>query len=346
MLLWRLAARQASDTYHNSEIRLFFLVMGGIFVLAGLSLWQGYATLKGPLQQEQRVLIPHGASTRDIAEILVADEIVRFSYLFPAIAWLMEPTATFKAGEYIFPEQVTPAEVVRILVSGKPHYRKVTITEGTTSFAAFSIIRNTDGLVGEMPQLVSEGALFPDTYLFLYGDTRTALVKRMHKKMQQELDSLWKKRDNDLGYVYSKEIALTLASIVEKEAARDDERGRIAAVLINRLRKGMRLQSDPTVIYGITQGKYELGRKLTRKDLKKETPWNTYTSKNLPTSPISLPGRASLQAVLNPPKTDELFFVADGEGGHFFSKSYDEHLRNVKKYRAITAAKKHINKLD
>ena len=221
------------------------------------------------------------------------------------------------------------------MTKGETVVRSFTIPEGLTVAEAMEIVAKAKGLAGAMPSsLPDEGRLLPETYHYSYYDSKAQAVRRMEKALDDALAKAWAGRDEGLP-LNSPEEALILASIVEKETGVKAERARVAAVFLNRLRKGMRLQSDPTVIYGITQGKGPLGRDLTRADLDTLTPWNTYEITGLPPTPIANPGLASIKAVLHPEQSDDLYFVADGSGGHAFSKTLNEHNRNVAKWRKI-----------
>jgi UPF0755 protein len=227
-------------------------------------------------------------------------------------------------------------EVMQRLAAGKTVVRRLTLAEGLTSWAAVSLIKAAEALEGAIATVPPEGALLPETYHYSYGDSRSAIVERMRQSMQEVLDDAWARRQPDLP-LQSPQEALTLASIVEKETARPDERAHIAGVFINRLKRGMRLQSDPTVAYGLTDGKAPLERPLTRADLRQASPYNTYVIDGLPPGPICNPGRAAIEAVLQPKETRDLYFVADGNGGHAFAETYAKHRRNVRKWRRLQA---------
>jgi UPF0755 protein len=243
-----------------------------------------------------------------------------------------------QAGEFNFPKSVSMSDTFKILKSGKQLTRKIMIAEGTNNLEAITTINDASGLVGIAISPNLEGQLFPDTYHFNFGDSRVDLIKRMRALMKKKSLELWKERKSDLPFKNLNEV-ITLASIVEKETSIDSERARIASVFLNRLRLNMRLQSDPTVIFGITFGKRKLERRLTRNDLKQKNSYNTYRINGLPPSPITNPGLASIEAVLNPDKTKDLYFVADGTGGHAFSQNLAEHNRNVERWRKIKSLK-------
>ena len=228
----------------------------------------------------------------------------------------------------------TPASVINMLARGETVPRRLTVAEGLTVAEVFRLLAETDGLTGELPEPPPEGSLLPETYFYALGDERAELVRRMQHGMRRLLDELWPARAEALPLT-DRQQALILASIVDKETGVAGERGAVAAVFYNRLRHGMRLQSDPTVIYGLTQGNGPLDRELTRADWLHDSPYNTYLIEGLPPGPIGNPGRAALEAVLNPDDVDYLYFVADGSGGHAFGRTLDEHNRNVARWRQI-----------
>jgi UPF0755 protein len=241
-------------------------------------------------------------------------------------------TAQLKAGEYAFPPHASEAQVVDMLVAHKALEHRLTIPEGLTSDAAVALVKADPTLTGDVP-VVPEGSLLPETYLFERGTTRAELLARMHKAQEALLAQVWPKRKEGLPFA-SQEDALKLASIVEKETAIPSERPRIAAVFINRLQNGMKLESDPTIIYGLTKG-VPLGHPLRQSELATPNPYSTYQIAGLPPTPISNPGRDAIQAVLNPSDSQELYFVANGTGGHVFAKTAAEHQRNVAQWRKI-----------
>ena len=306
----------------------------GLFILPCLLLCYGYYyyVSPGPLETQKNVLLPRGSKFEKVADILGEQGVVRYPLLFKASAVLTGNARKFKAGEYEFLAGVSPQAVIQALAEGKVVIHKLTVAEGLTSEEMLELLRKTELLEGDLPQHMDEGILLPETYHYSYGDQRRELLSRMEKSMEETLKTLWAKRDTSLPLQDMKE-AVTLASVVEKETGVKDERGRVAAVFYNRLRLGMKLQSDPTTAYAITQGKGRLDRPLTRADLGINSPYNTYVADGLPPGPIANPGKASLKAVLNPPKTDDLFFVATGNGGHNFSKSLKDHNRYVTEYR-------------
>ncbi|WP_259780158.1 endolytic transglycosylase MltG [Aestuariispira ectoiniformans] len=305
---------------------------------AGGAVFWGYKvyTSPGPLTEDTRILVKPGQGLRQIAHSLQNAGVIEQDWLFSLAARLSEKHTALKAGEYEFAAHISPEGALDKLVRNETVVRSITIPEGLTSPAVWALLQGEDTLGGELGPPAAEGSLLPETYHFSYGDDRKALVRRMTDSMAALRQELWPSRQENLPFK-SWEEAVTLASIVEKETALASERPMIARVFINRLRKGMRLQSDPTVVFALTGGEGELGRPLTRQDWKVDNPYNTYVIRGLPPGPIANPGRAALAAVLQPAETDALYFVADGQGGHAFAKTLREHNRNVARWRKIKA---------
>ena len=316
--------------------------IGVSIVLAGIALGGVCAYVRSAfvapsnLAIDRVVVIPKGVGTETIAKILADDDLIKDPTVFMLglrLERLMDGRGGFlRAGEFRVPARASPKQVAEILRGGKTVVRKITVAEGLTTAEILDLLTSTDGLTGSVPPDVGEGSLLPETYHFGYGDSRSALVRRMRDDFIALLGDLWPRRARDIPIQTTRE-AVILASIIEKETGVADERARIAGVFVNRLRRGMRLQSDPTVVYGLTEGVGPLGRPLTRDDLRRPTAFNTYTIKGLPPTPIANPGRAAIEAALNPLRTGELYFVADGKGGHKFAKTLEEHNRNVRDYR-------------
>ena len=304
-------------------------------VFAGIYAWAyGQFVKPGPAMADSTVVIPHGRGVKGIAKVLERAGIIRKAMVFRLGVRFTGADKSLKAGEYVFPARTSPMEAAAILTGGKTVVRRLTIAEGLTTTQVREQLLVTDGLVGNINRYYAEGDLLPETYHFSFGDRREAIAARMAASMTAMMSRLWARRAPDFP-LETPFQALVLASIVEKETGVGAERARIAGVFLNRLKKGMRLQSDPTVVYGLTEGKAPLGRALTRKDLKQVTAYNTYIIKGLPPGPICNPGRAAIAAVLNPEKTRDLYFVADGSGGHVFAQTLKEHNRNVAKWRKI-----------
>lgn len=300
----------------------------------GLFVW-GYAhyTRPGPTVSETTVVIPTGSGVEAIANTLAQSGVVSDPLVFRLGVRLGGIDKALKAGEYAFPQGVSAMGAAEVLISGKTVIRRLTIAEGLTSRQVHRQLSATSGLSEDI-QVPGEGTILPETYHFSFGDSRADMVRRMTRAMDKTLNELWASRAKGLP-LKNKAEALVLASIVEKETGLRVERARVAGVFINRLRMGMRLQSDPTVVYGLNEGAGPLGRPLSRADLKGDTPYNTYTIDGLPPVPICNPGLAAIRSVLNPLKTDEIYFVADGNGGHAFARTLKEHNRNVAKWRKI-----------
>ena len=288
----------------------------------------------GPLTADTTVVVRQGSGVEAIASTLIAQGVIGDRFLFRTGARLTGRSKAMRAGEYRFRSGISMDETIALLVRGETVKRRITIAEGLTTSEVLRLVGADEGLAGDLPDGVGEGSLLPETYYFSLGDTRTVLVRRMRESMETALASLWDKRAANLA-LETPEQALVLASIIERETGVAAERARVSAVFHNRLRRGMRLQSDPTVAYALTQGSVPLDRPLARSDLRVESPYNTYLVNGLPPTPIANPGRASIEAALHPAPTDELYFVADGTGGHAFARTYAEHVRNVQRWRRI-----------
>lgn len=288
----------------------------------------------GPLAEDTIVTIPKGAGFRSIIAQLEHEGVVYHRALIAAPALLHKQQAAFKPGEYAFEAAVSPKTVLARLVSGDIVVHKLTIPEGLTSKQIIALMDAEEHLTGQVEQVPAEGSLLPETYHFERGESRQAVVLRMQQAMQKVMQELWPDRQPGLPFE-TMEDAVTLASIVEEEARLARERPHIASVYINRLHKGMKLQADPTTIYAIELAEGQpMGRPLWLSDLKRDLPHNTYIHAGLPPTPIANPGKASIHAALNPLASEDLFFVATGDGGHYFAKTFAEHQRNIEKYRA------------
>jgi UPF0755 protein len=293
----------------------------------------------GPLQEARTVIIREGSSLARITEQLQAAGVIDSglaSLTFNAGVRIYGAEGSMKPGEYAFQPGVSMFGVMDTIRSGRGVVHKVTFPEGLTSKQIFEKLAADEVLVGELPKdLPVEGSLFPDTYPYQRGTTRDAIVKQMMRAHQRIVSEVWEKRDRDLPIKDQYEF-VTLASIVEKETGKADERPRVAAVFHNRLRKGMRLQSDPTILYGLFGGDGKpADHSILQSDIEKPTPYNTYLIDGLPPGPIANPGKAALEAVANPARTNDLYFVADGTGGHAFAETLDEHNENVKRWRIV-----------
>jgi UPF0755 protein len=246
----------------------------------------------------------------------------------------MKARDELKYGEYQFPKQASLRDVVDTIVEGKVIHHQITIPEGLTSEQIVQRLLESDVLTGNIKEIPREGTLLPESYRVGRGYPREQLIQRMQQSQKRILQEIWDRRMPDLP-VKTPEQLVALASIIEKETGKAEERTRVASVFVNRLKQKMKLQSDPTIIYGLVGGKGSLGRGIMRSEIDQPTPYNTYVIDGLPPGPIANPGRASLEAAANPARTKELFFVADGTGGHAFSDTYDQHQKNVARLRAI-----------
>ena len=314
----------------------FVAILATIFAGAGaLHFWFAQAVMSpGPLHESARVVIPPGEGLSAISKRLMAANVIDRAWLFELEALRTSQTRALKPGEYQFDSGVSAAGVLKKIVGRDVVVHFVTIPEGVVTADILRVLAAEDALSGESAADVEEGTLLPETYSYEWGDTRAGLIGRMRADHIKLLEQLWAGRAANLPLSLPKE-AVILASIVEKETGVDTERRRVAAVFINRLKRGMRLQSDPTVIYGLARDEGSLGRPLTRADLAQPTPYNTYAIGGLPPGPICHPGREAIAAVLNPLESQELYFVADGSGGHAFATTLREHNRNVAKWRRI-----------
>ena len=287
----------------------------------------------GPLAAAQIHVVPKGMGVSQIAREMEASGIIADEKLFRLYARYRKLDSSLHAGEYEFQPGVSMVDVLTQLAAGKTVLRFVTIPEGLSSREAAALVAAAEGMKG-IAEVPPEGSILPETYTFTLDENRAALVGRMQDAMKKTLAELWAGRAEGLP-VKTPEEALILASIVEKETGLPEERQRVAAVFVNRLNRGMMLQSDPTVVYAITKGERELGRALRFKDLAVKDPYNTYYTRGLPPGPICNPGREAIAAVLNPIQSKELYFVADGSGGHAFAETLVEHNRNVAKWRKV-----------
>src|SRR6202453_1649714 len=313
---------------------LSFVLIGAIIGLVGFAAALVEERKAGPLTDDKVLLIEREDDGGPIADQLERGGVIDSAPLFSAMTLIDGNHGALKRGEYAFKAGINMREVEQELLSGKVLLHSVTLPEGLTTDQIVQRLRDDDVLVGEVKEVPREGSLLPETYKFPRGETRQPLLTVMAKSQARAVDEIWKKRAPDLPIKSPGEL-VTLASLVEKETGKVEERPRVAGVFVNRLLKHMKLQSDPTIVYGLVFGKGTLGHSITKAELDQATPYNTYNIDGLPPGPICNPGKAALEAVANPSHSKELYFVADGTGGHSFAETLDQHLKNVAHWRQI-----------
>ena len=317
---------------------LTILVAAGLVLVVAIGYAKREFTAAGPLQEDVVVSIPKGSGLRDTSRQLVLHGAIEDSlaseWLFRVGARYSDRDQGIRYGEYRIPAKASMEEILDLLVSGKSIQHKVTVAEGLSSYEIVELLRSNEILTGEIGEVPPEGSLAPETYFVQRNQSRNDVLARMMAAQEKLVEEAWTQRVDGLP-LSSPEELLILASIVEKETGVASERAKVASVFINRLKRGMRLQSDPTVVYGINGGKGPLGRGLRQSELDTVTPYNTYAIDGLPPTPIASPGRAAIMAVVNPEETDFLYFVADGSGGHAFARTLSEHNSNVVQWRKI-----------
>lgn len=313
------------------------LIIMGVAAMAGRLAFQSYLQAPGLAPESVVVVLPKGTGTQEIGNLLGKSGVIAQPALWPVVVKLSGRQA-LQAGEYEFPAHASLAAILDMIRHGQVVVHKLTIAEGLTVQQIEAVLREASGAAGKLAETPAEGSLLPSTYFYTYGQERQDLVARMQRGMAEALDEAWGKRDINVPFT-SKEEALVMASVVERETGIADERPHVAAVFENRLRLHMRLQSDPTVIYVLSHGEGVMDRPLIHADLATPSPYNTYASDGLPPGPICNPGRASIQAVLHPLVSEDLYFVADGSGGHAFARSLADHNQNVTRLRKLEQAK-------
>jgi UPF0755 protein len=326
-------ARNPFVVVGNAIITILIILMIG----AGTAYYYGRQLLEtpGPLLEDKIVNIPARAGKRDIADALQREGVINVNpWLFIGSVFALKASSDLKPGEYSFQKNASLRDVIATIVEGKVVQHAVTIPEGLTSEQIVTRLTDNDIFSGSVREMPREGTLLPETYKFPRGTTREQVIQRMQQTQKRVLAEIWERRNADVP-IKSPEQLVVLASIVEKETGKADERSRVAAVFVNRLRQKIKLQSDPTIIYGLVGGRGTLGRPIKRSEITQPSPYNTYVIEGLPPGPIATPGRASLEAAANPARTRDLFFVADGTGGHSFTETYDQHQKNVAKLRTL-----------
>src|SRR5579883_2228577 len=334
---WSESARHPLVMVGNAVFTALILlaITGGILFVMAKQRFEA----PGPLEQDKIVNIPPRLGIRDIADLLVREGVIDSPWTFVMSALLAKTHDELRFGEYQFPRQASLHDVINTIIDGKVVQHQITIPEGLTSEQIVQRLLETDILSGSIKEIPREGSMLPESYRYPRGALREQVIQRMQQAQARVVQEIWDRRMPDLPLRTPQQLVV-LASIVEKETGRPDERTRIAAVFIDSLKQQMKLQSDPTIIYRLVGGKGTLGRPIMRGEIEQPTPYNTYVIEGLPPGPISNPGRAALEAVANPARTKELYFVADGTGGHAFSETLDQHQRNVARLRALEQAQR------
>lgn len=321
------------------KAQLLLCTLLGIFIITALNILVSYLILPGNLNQQKTIIIPKNISIHEISIILAQEEIIKYRPVFEVSAKIYSFFYRhLKSGEYEFTSSITPYQILLKLASGKSVIRKIIIPEGYTVSQIIDILDAEPRLFGTINTNIKEGHLMPSTYFYSYGDQKEKLIGEMLNQMSVSIDKVMLNLSPD-SPLKTRQDVLTLASIVEKETGNEQERAIIAGVFIKRLQKGIKLQADPTVIYGITEGKYKMERLLTRTDLATDSEYNTYKINGLPKGAIACPSLASLKAVVNPAKTDALYFVSNNARGHYFAATLEEHNKNVEKFRLSKQSK-------
>ena len=308
---------------------LFFALSLSLIAFLQIRKW---VVESGPLSDSVTVIVPKGATSGMVAAVLAQAGVIDKPWLFRAVGRLNGLDKRIRAGEYEFTPRMSLSETLQKVTSGEVYYRKITFAEGMTVAQFVALLEENPVLSGEISEPAKEGELLPETYSFTYGDSKNSIIVRAKRAMVKVLTEEWEKRAAGLPLKSPQEL-LVLASLVEKETGVEAERSQVASVFINRLKKRMKLQTDPTVIYALTKGERELGRPLLKKDLGTDSPYNTYKYYGLPPAPICNPGVEAITAAAHPADTDYLYFVASGDGGHNFATSLNDHNRNVKVWR-------------
>ncbi|MFE1600169.1 endolytic transglycosylase MltG [Methylobacterium sp. ID0610] len=309
----------------------------GIGAMIGIVVLDRQTNEPGPLVNDKVVVVPARSSVGETAALLAREGVIEHPALFELTARFARKQP-LKAGEFNFRAHASIDDVIDTLIQGRPVQHAITFPEGLTSEQIVARLNDNDILTGDINETPAEGSLLPDTYKFERGDSRQKILNLMRAKQREVLNQVWNRRSAEIPVKTPQEL-VTLASIVEKETGRADERPRVAGVFVNRMQKRMKLQSDPTIVYGLVGGRGTLGRGIMRSEIERPTPYNTYVIEGLPPGPIANPGRAALEAVANPSRTKELYFVADGTGGHVFAETLDAHNRNVARWRQVERAK-------
>jgi UPF0755 protein len=315
---------------------VFAALAAGIAVAVGKHRFEA----PGPLEEDKVVNVPARLGITEIADLLRREGVMdEHPVIFLGGVFALKARAELKSGEYLFPKHASVRDVVETMVEGKVVQHSITVPEGLTSEQIVHRLLESDLLTGSIKEIPREGSLLPESYRFARGTTRDQVIQRMQREQRRIVQENWEHRASDLP-VKTPDQLIILASMIEKETSKPEERTRVAAVFVNRLKQRKRLESDPTIIYGLVGGKGTLGHPISKSEKEMPTPYNTYIIDGLPPGPIANPGRASIEAAANPARTKEIFFVADGTGGHVFADTYEQHQRNVARLRGIEAAER------
>ncbi len=328
-----------------AQICIYLSVLVLLYLVTILAIITYFNSPNSYHRVDKRFTVEKGMTFRQVVDKLYAEKIIKSPTTFLYFSQLIKGlNPKVRYGEYFFEKNISYYKILHKMIRGYIFFRKVTIAEGLSSNSAIAILNNSQGLIGELPTALPDGSILPETYFYSFNDTKASVLKRMQITMQKTINELWEKRDPSIP-VKTKEQAIILASIVEKETGLAEERPKVASVFTNRLQKGMKLQSDPTIIYSFTHGDKKLEHPIRVSDIRNNSPFNTYYIYGLPPAPICNPGLASLKAVLNPPHTDYLYFVATGSNGaHYFSSNIKEHNDYVAKYRSLMQTKEAVTK--
>ncbi len=323
-----------------SNICIYLSLTVFLYLIAILSVITYFNSPNSYHREDKGFTVEKGMTFHQVVDKLYEEKIIKSPGTFLYVSQLVKGlNPKVRYGEYFFEKNISYYKILNKMLRGYIFFRKITIAEGLSSNSTLAIINNSSGLVGDLPLAIREGSILPETYFYSFNDSKLATLKRMQHTMNRTINELWEKRDPTIP-VKTKEQAIILASIVEKETGLAEERPKVASVFTNRLRKGMKLQSDPTIIYSFTFGDKKLERPIRVSDIHNNSQFNTYFIYGLPPAPICNPGLASIKAVLNPPATDYLYFVASGNnGGHYFSSNIKDHNDYVAKYRSMLQSK-------
>ena len=329
-------SRRARNPFVIIGNAIFTLLLLGLVVGGGIAV-VGNSRLEapGPLEEDKVVVIPPRSGIMGTADLLKREGVIdEHPLVFAGGVLALQASSKLKAGEYLFQKHASVRDVLEMIIDGKVVQHQITIPEGLTSEQIVARLLESETLSGNVKDVPREGSLLPDSYHFNRGFSREQMIQRMRQAQDRLVREAWERRSPDLPLKTPDQLVI-LASIIEKETGKPEERTRVAAVFANRLKQKMRLESDPTIVYGLVFGKGSLGHPITKSEKEQRTPYNTYFIEGLPPGPITNPGRASIEAAANPARTKEVFFVADGTGGHAFAETYDQHLKNVARLRVI-----------